>query len=223
MNYILDNGNIFSYDSKIENKINKGSSASVYKLDDNKCIKLYFKDTYFKIEEGIFYLMKELDLKNFCKLDNMLYINNNLCGYTMNYYEYTKENILFKYTDYILDNFNILYNSFITLSNNNIIANDTRIGNTVVGDNNITIIDYDFYLKSNKNLELIKENNISKLLLIFNKLFYYSLKDIYNNISIDTEILLDDIFSYDTDIKKLTRTLNSYKKPIDFFCKKLNN
>lgn len=218
MNYILDNGNNFCYNSMLENRINKGSTGAIYSIDDTKCVKLYFKDALFKIEEDMFYLMKELDLKNFCKLGNILYIDKELYGYTMNYYEKSKENILFKNIDYILDNFNTLYNSFITLSNNGIIANDARLRNAVIGENTITIIDFDFYLKSNKDLDLVKENNISKLLLIFNKLFYYSLKDIYEEVSIDTEIKLDNIFSYTNNTpKKLNRILTNYNKPIDLF------
>ena len=88
--YYLDNGRELEFNNDLVNRVSKGSGGVVYRISDDKCIKLYYRDTYFKIEKEIFDLMKELNLNNFCKLGNMVYSDESrskFVGYTMDYYD----------------------------------------------------------------------------------------------------------------------------------------
>lgn len=216
MKCYLENGSELVFNNDLFNRVNKGSGGVIYKLYNDKCVKLYYLDTIFKIEKEIFDIMKELDLDNFCKLGNMIYNKDNkLMGYTMNYYESIDCNILFMSGGYILDNFNKLYNSYNILSDNKILANDTRLANCVIG-NDITMIDFDFYLKSDLSIDRIKELNISKLMLLFNQMCYKYYSMLYGDVPINIEYKLDDIFCYDGDpVKKLKKVFNYNDRIID--------
>lgn len=216
MIYYLENGNDIKINDDLINRINRGSSSSVYRMNNDECVKLYYLDAAFKIEHDIFDIMKSLDLVNFCKLHDLIFDKNrNLTGYTMKYYDKINENILLIEKDYILDNFNSLYNSFIKLSTNRIVANDLWFKNCVIG-NDITIIDFDYYDFSNLSIDEIKEINTSKLLLLFNKIFNYYLGLLNDEVSLHTSDLLDDIFSYSTNpAKRLNKVFEGYKRPID--------
>ncbi len=215
--YYLDNGREFEFNNDLVNRVSKSSGGVVYRISDDKCIKLYYRDTYFRIEKEIFDLMKELNLSNFCKLGNMVYSNESrskFIGYTMNYYDTIKDNILLMSSDYIIDNFNRLYDSFVKLSNNHVVCNDTRFGNCIIG-NNITIIDFDFYSFSDLTIPNIKEINISRLMLLFNKICYHYYELLYGVVSDDIEYRIDDIFCYCNEpVKRLSKIFNN-KRVID--------
>lgn len=214
MKYFLEDNTEIIINNDILNRINRGSGGAIYRLNDIECVKLYYLDTPFKIEKEIFDTMKELDLDNFCKLYNMVFNNKKeLVGYTMKYYDTIKDNILLMEKDYLLDNFNTLYNSLIKLSNNRIVANDLWIKNCLIGEN-ITIIDFDYYLKSDLSIEEIKEINISKLLLLFNKIVCYYYELLYGEVPDNISYMLDDIFSYSSNPKKRLNKIFS-KKIID--------
>ena len=215
MKYYSEDNTEIIINNDILNRINRGSGGAIYRLNDIECVKLYYLDTPFKIEKEIFDTMKELDLDNFCKLYNMVFNNKKeLVGYTMKYYDTINENILLMGKDYLLDNFNSLYNSFIKLSDNRILANDLWIKNCLIGKN-ITVIDFDYYLKSDLSIEEIKEIDISRLLLLFNKIICYYYELLYGEVPDNISYILDDIFSYSTNPPKRLNKIFSKRKIID--------
>ena len=70
-----------------ENYIGSGIQATVYKLDDDKCIKIYGEDTR-KYDREVFELFKALSLEGYCKLYDLLYndkYQSKILGFTMKY------------------------------------------------------------------------------------------------------------------------------------------
>ena len=146
--------------------------------------------------------------------------NGELSGYTMNYYNTITKNVLFMPKEYFLDNFNALYNSFKTLSDNRIIANDIWLKNCLIGSN-ITMIDFDRYIKSSLSIEEIREINIARLMELFKKIYLYYVSSVMGKVPAHIWSMTDDIFSYSNNpVKRLSKVFEGYKKPIDLITKK---
>ena len=195
----------------INNYINAGEYGNIYKLDRNRCLKL-FSDKFFFNDE-VLKIIKKLKPENFYKIYDLLYDkDNHFCGYTMKYYQNKDVDITKMPTSYLLDNLYKLRNAFKLLSDNNILANDCCKENIIMDDKNITIIDADFFYLTDDN------NNINYriLLNLFRELCHESLKMYdYDNYDIDnaTEYLFDN----HKDIKEVEKKLVRYKYPIDYF------
>ena len=79
-----------------EQPFNHGTQGKIYKINDDKCIKLYYEDSP-KIDQEIFTILKDLELPGVYKLYELLYSERNLkelAGYTMKYYRKEINNIL---------------------------------------------------------------------------------------------------------------------------------
>ena len=221
MKYYLEDGSEFTYNGDLTNRVGKGKEGAIYYLNANECVKMYYIDSMLKIEKEIFDLLKSLNLDNFCKLGNMIYNENGeLSGYTMNYYNTITKNVLFMPKEYFLDNFNALYNSFKTLSDNRIIANDIWLKNCLIGSN-ITMIDFDRYIKSSLSIKEIREINIARLMELFKKIYLYYVSSVMGKVPAHIWNMTDDIFSYSNNpVKRLSKVFEGYKKPIDLITKK---
>ena len=76
--------------------IGVGTQGKVYRIDDDKCIKIYDNNVV-KYDPEIFKLFKGLSLEGYCKLYDLLYNSpflDKVSGYTMKYYHIEVNNIL---------------------------------------------------------------------------------------------------------------------------------
>lgn len=199
--------------------IGDGTQGKVYRLEQDKCIKIYGKDVT-KYNPEIFELLKKLSLDGYCKLYDLLYSDpflDEIVGYTMQYYKTDVENILFMPTEYIIHSFNILYNSVKILAENRIIVKDSIPVNAILCKDNITLIDLDSYIKSEDSIENILEINTSNILYLFKKLFEEGLKKMGKNID-DDELseYLNMLFAYSKEpVKSLKKRMAYTKTPMD--------
>lgn len=219
------NGNRLEY--KLGELISEeGQYGKVYKLDgtDCECIKLYNKGQV--VDDKILMFIKNMDLKNFYKLYEMLYgRTGKFKAHTMRYYESMDIDILTMPVEYTLCSLCNLYESVIRLAEEHIYASDMHIGNVILGSNEITVIDVDIYSFSElQSIEKLKKRNISALRYLFRELYLNSLKEYHPEIdkySVRQEIIGlfggDRPFNLNNTCNKLIR----YKKPFD--CLKKDN
>ena len=202
-----------------ENYIGSGIQGTVYKLDDDKCIKIYGEDTR-KYDREVFELFKLLSLEGYCKLYDLLYndkYQSEILGYTMKYYQKEVDNILLMPTEYTLDSFNTLYNSIKKLADNRVMARDTIPANAILGKDNITLIDFDACNFSTLDKDVLLEVNTNNILYLFRRLYEEGLKSMGKNIE-DKNLAeyLDAIFAYNREpVKALKRRMSYSRTPMD--------
>ena len=210
-------GRIYNYKLERDNYIGGGATATVYRVDDNKCIKVFYPDDDCYFDENLYNRFRLLSLESFVKLDIPFYNKRLIKAFIMEYIKGSKTNILDMPVDYTLDNFNSLYKDIITLTNNNIKLEDLRSQNIIIGDNKMTVIDYDRSEISND--KDILQNNIWWLLYAFKNIYRKAIIDegIPNNVVNNKTI--DLLFSndYDEVTKVLSKKMNSVKRPIELF------
>ena len=200
----------------INNYFDTGACGFIYRIDNDKCLKLLSDDLYF--DPSIIKVMKKLKLENFYKIYDILFDEkNNYFGYTMKYYQKEDINILNMPIDYTLDNLYKLFNSFKKLNKNNIYAYDCSAGNVIMDSKNITVIDADlyFFYNKNENKELV-EDNYNILMNLFKYLCYKELKELGYLLE-DTNYVLSDLFDENKEISHVEKKLIKYKYPIDYF------
>lgn len=200
-----------------------GKQGIICKYKDKKCIKFYYREQPIglkKHKKKTFNYFKELDLKNYCKLHEAFFRDPHLKtigAYTMDYYK-NSSSILDMPTEYLLYNFQIHYENVKIISEDKIIMGDLHKNNVIVGDDDITIIDFESYYKEYflPYKTILKENTII-LLNLMTSLYYEELKkrNILNNNSI---YVLDNLFYYtDEPVKTLSKKLSGKRKTIDLF------
>ncbi len=206
-------------------KDNRGTQGIVYKYGKDSCLKVYHESYFSKIEEGIFDIIKSLDLKNFYKLYDLLFDEQmeKILAYTMKYYESTNENILFLPVDYTMDNFNNIYKSISILAENRILVEDLFYKNVILGQNEITIIDIDSYRFEDRNsIELIKDINSENIVYMMKTIYKEELYKLGINLRENQyyQKKLDNLFSYSYLMdapKVLAKRLENIKRPIEYF------
>lgn len=228
-------GNKYTYD--LNSPIGEGTNASIFKIDDRRCLKVSkgFLDKrtfccYDYFDQDMYSLLKSLSLPGLVKLGIPFYYNNEIVAYIMEYYKKSKESILDMPKDYTLDNINELYKDILILSKNNISMTDLYCKNVIVGDDRIKIIDFDSY----------EINKVFSHTLYFNTWgLYYSFMGLYKDALInrgyklDTDMidnmtiedyLSDYLFPFEDERVNpslvLEPKLKKVKRPIDLFKKR---
>lgn len=200
--------------------IGKGAQGKIYKIDNDKCLKHYYTgSSCFRYDVDIFNKIMELDLDNFYKIYELLFeVNGLFKGYVMKYYEKNKIDILTMPVDYTIDNFLKLYDSVKKLSDASILVNDLGIGNVILNDKYITVIDVDLYSfkYSILNSEIFDVNSYI-LYKLFISLYWNSYCK--HHLSLEYEYdrdMIKNLFMFDEDKESVCRKLSRYKYPIDY-------
>lgn len=228
-------GNKYTYD--LNSPIGEGTNASIFKIDDRRCLKVSkgFLDKrtfccYDYFDQDMYSLLKSLSLPGLVKLGIPFYYNNEIVAYIMEYYKRSKASILDMPIDYTLDSINELYKDILILSKNNISMTDLYYKNVIVGDDRIKIIDFDSY----------EINKVFSHTLYFNTWgLYYSFMGLYKDALInrgyklDTDMidnmtiedyLSDYLFPFEDERVNpslvLEPKLKKVKRPIDLFKKR---
>lgn len=197
-----------------------GTQGKVYDFKKGQCIKIYDEDVV-KYSEEMFQMFKQLSLKGYCLLYDLLYSDSefhDISAYTMKKYINEVNNILNMPTEYTIHSFNILYNSVKVLAENRILAKDTIPVNAILGKDNITLIDFDTCEVSTRTKEEVLEVNIGNILYLFRRLYEEGLKKMGKNIDNDRELAeyLDNLFAYSREpVKSLQRKMAYTRTPMD--------
>lgn len=209
-----DYGRVYRYDDKVIKILNNPGTIMQYKVVST---------------------IKNLKLSNFYEIYDVLSCENTKCksfaGTISKYYEGTIADVLTTPSDYLLDSYYHLSNSFYTLGQNGIAVSDFYSNNCILTENGITVIDVDLYSKyddiNEDGLARVSHGNLFKLkylffLDLFMRHFFsfhqdeFSSKDIS---SIFASFIGDNKFDDNDDT--FGYNLYSYKYPIDYVKKKL--
>ena len=200
-----------------QKKIGSGTYGNLYKLDDDTCFKVFKSEGIHKRDPIL--TLKELDLKNFYKIYELLHNNNFVyAGYIMKYYKKDDTNILDN-KEYLLDSVNNIYDGIIELTKNYYEVVDFHIDNVIVNREGITVIDIDDYKKISTDNTYINNFRYTQLLksLLYDYLKRYNLIDPMEGYALIKRLVNND----NLDINHFNNTMKRYKKPIDYFQKVL--
>ena len=138
----------------------------------------------------------------------------------MKYYEECIENILFLPTEYIVENFSILYDAIEQLTKDCIRVVDLSSSNILITNNGLIVIDFDKYHKDNQTeASTLSYINKSALLYAFRGIFEKALMKRGINLedNIEAKKIIANLFSFGTTPLVLKCRLRKYDKTIDLF------
>ena len=211
-----------------DNFIDKGLYGSVYRTSALTCAKVYRNSpSPIEVNPKILKTIRELSLKNFYEIYDLLYTKNDkFKGYLMKYYDKFDIDILTTPTDYTLDNLYILRDSILKLTSSNIWTFDLHTDNVILGESTITVIDADLYtFNSSYTAKGLEVKNIKAVNNLFFNLYIDAMSKNHKEYSSPTtNEAIHNLFSGITEEKthSMTKKLMKYKYPIDYL-KAINN
>ena len=160
--------------------------------------------------------LRELNLRHFYEIIELLYKDSTLCGYLMKKYRSYPIDILEYPSNYVIENFNEIFEDLMKLSDEHILARDLSHENSVFNTYDVTIIDADDYLLC--DYAPYVENGFG-LNCLFKEIFINSII-MYHPYLIsrldEIKAILSDIFGESKKPEGVQRKLSRYKYPIDF-------
>ena len=201
-------------DFTIDKYFNCGSYGYVYKIDDDKCLKLFSEEFYF--QPDVLKIIRDLKLNNFYEIYDILYDEDKMfIGYTMKYYEEDDIDITTMPIEYTLDNLYHLKESIKKLTSRHVAMLDCNSDNVIMDERNIIMIDADmYYIDEELNRKELLSDNYWALMGLFQSLYYDRVKSLGYS-STDNEYLLKTLFD-EEDILNTEKRLIKYRYPIDY-------
>lgn len=231
MIYYTKDGREVSYNYD-KNTAVSGKQGSVYRIASTICLKEYnddignksiFDDVGTRFNQEMFdYFKDSFDGSNFCEIYDLLYDKKlvTVLGYTMKYYEEMVENVLNMPVSYVLDNFSMIYDLVVKLTDECVRIVDMHSGNIINTNNGMIIIDYDkYYFDYESSKDVLSYINKSALMSTFYGIFKNSLKKMGIDVDKDIELKnkLSLMFTVGTTPLVLKYKLRSYNSMIDYF------
>lgn len=235
MDYYTKDGRIFNYNLDNMHYIG-GSQGKVYLINSDVCFKEYkkdnrsesiFDDAGTRFEQEMFeYFKNSYNDTNMGELYDLYYdeefitvVGYTLVGYTLKYYQEMLDNILNMPISYIIDNFSLMYDLVLKLTDDCIRIVDLHSGNIINTTDGMVIIDYDkYYFDKESSKDRLNYINKSALMFAFVDMFKKSLKkigiDVENNMELKNRIL--SLFSVGTTPLVLKYKLRSYDCAFDY-------
>lgn len=224
-----------SDDIKCLQYISEGTQGKIFRLEDNLdvCFKEYSQNTLDnwcfdmgnRFNKKMFdYFRDDFGNDNFCNLYDLYYDKKleNVIGYTMKYYEECIDNILVMPIDYILDNYSLIYDLVVRLTNDCIRVVDMNPDNVINTSDKMVVIDYDkYYIDNGVDNETLDYINKSALIYTFKGIFVKALRkygiDVDGNLEIKN--MVNRLFTVNTSPLVLKCKMRGYNKGIDYFIK----
>lgn len=229
------NGNTYDFNISKDDYFDRGRNAKIYRISDNECLKVMNRDPDNYLREDIYDVINSLFLPTFVRINTPFYVNEKIKAYTMEYLKKSNISILDMPIEYTLDNLNNMYKDLSVLAKYWIDAFDLCRSNVIIGDNGMTIIDYDAYKRCESESEALFYS-VWNLMYTFRKIFERALEE--KGINID-KAMIDGVniakylssylfkYSYDNYMeepsKVLKRKLVDVKTPMDLFRNIKNN
>ena len=154
----------------------RGAYAVVYMCDDDEhCFKVFDSPDSTNIDPYVLDVMMNEDLPGFYDILDTFYKKDGdnvyLAGYIMNFlkradmvtFRQGGVDLLSKDSSYIIESYERLTNSIMTLSKRGVLLDDTAEYNTSVEDDGLVIYDVDSFKRSNEPVEEIYLKNMKKL------------------------------------------------------------
>lgn len=230
--YTKDNNKIFIPNSILNKENGHGKCGTVYKYNDDLCIKIYNRGIDFDhclLNTDIYEDLKKIKSDNLVDIKMALYKdkeNKSITdAYLLTYYEEKYDDFLEIYTDYLLYNLEEIFKLIKEISIFKIRLDDLKRENLIFTKNNIVLIDPDrWYYNFLSSIEAVEKLNINNIMGMFSEITEKSLQDNHLDFLIENN-LYDYVISSklfpltsnkDRAMKVLSKRLNGYKRPIDY-------
>ena len=230
--YTKDNNKIFIPNSILNKENGHGKCGTVYKYNDDLCIKIYNRGIDFDhclLNTDIYEDLKKIKSDNLVDIKMALYKdkeNKSITdAYLLTYYEEKYDDFLEIYTDYLLYNLEEIFKLIKEISIFKIRLHDLKRENLILTKNNIVLIDPDrWYYNFLSSIEAVEKLNINNIMGMFSEITEKSLQDNHLDFLIENN-LYDYVISSklfpltsnkDRAMKVLSKRLNGYKRPIDY-------
>ena len=197
-----------------------GQFGQIYKVSDDKCIKIFDEADKFNnliADVNAFTELMNIDSNNFYKIYKLLYADiGYIEGYLMKYYYKSIDNILEEPMEYLLDNFNRLYEVTKEITKKKISMDDLHSGNLLLTKDDIVINDADNY-QFDKSIFLMNKNKKKLYNAFMGLLYWHFIFNYGKEQSEECRNIVKDLFRGSNSTKTIHNKLRSYKKPIDYF------
>lgn len=230
--YTKDNNKIFIPNSILNKENGHGKCGTVYKYNDDLCIKIYNRGIDFDhclLNTDIYEDLKKIKSDNLVDIKMALYKdkeNKSITdAYLLTYYEEKYDDFLEIYTDYLLYNLEEIFKLIKEISIFKIRLDDLKRENIILTKDNIVLIDPDrWYYNFLSSIESVEKLNINNIMGMFSEITEKSLQDNHLDFLIENN-LYDYVISSklfpltsnkDRAMKVLSKRLNGYKRPIDY-------
>ena len=229
--YTKDNNKIFISNSILNKENGHGKCGTVYKYNDDLCIKIYNRGIDFDhclLNTDIYEDLKKIKSDNLVDIKMALYKdkeNKSITdAYLLTYYEEKYDDFLEIYTDYLLYNLEEIFKLIKEISIFKIRLHDLKRENLILTKNNIVLIDPDRWYFDNLSKEKIEKLNVNNITGLFGEIVKESLKNNYLDFLIENNlydyVISNKLFpltsNKDRAMKVLSKRLNGYKRPIDY-------
>lgn len=230
MIFYTKDGRIIDYDCN-NNLIVESTQGEIFNVGSSVCLKRYignnmgkgiFDDSGNVFNQEMFdYFKFKFNNSNFCQLYDLLYDDKfiSVLGYTMKYYEEMVDNVLNMPTSYILDNFSLIYDAIMKLTDDCVRVVDLHSQNIINTKNGMIVIDYDkYFFDDSSSKEVLSYINKSALIYAFSGIFKKSLRNLGINVDGDLELKnkISSLFTPETNPLMLKCKLRGYGKSIDY-------
>lgn len=230
--YTKDNNKIFIPNSILNKENGHGKCGTVYKYNDDLCIKIYNRGIDFDhclLNTDIYEDLKKIKSDNLVDIKMALYKdkeNKSITdAYLLTYYEEKYDDFLEIYTDYLLYNLEEIFKLIKEISIFKIRLHDLKRENLILTKDNIVLIDPDrWYYNFLSSIEAVEKLNINNIMGMFSEITEKSLQDNHLDFLIENNLYVYVISSKlfpltsnkDRAMKVLSKRLNGYKRPIDY-------
>lgn len=199
--------------------LGKGMFGKVYKASDETCLKCFNYEQ--KQNERPLKIIRDLSLPSFYDIYSFYYTGEEgLIGYLMKFYPKEDIDILGIHKDYLLKNFEQMYEDFGLISQNSMDIVDLNYNNIIFTEEKMIIIDADLYRLSNSSNAFTKKMNKKHLLFLYINLIIRQLTIKYGYDERKLSLIKDELVNFFYDKVKnpraFERKLKEFERPIEF-------
>ena len=232
MKYYDENDNeIIIPGSILDNEIDHGACATVYRYTEDLCFKRYdrgMNNIEYFLDTTTYEALRNISNPHLVNIKKLLYKDKiskyKVDAYLLSYYKEIYKDFLEVPTEYLLYNIEEIFKLLNKISEYKLRIHDLKRENILLTDTNIVLTDPDrwyFDILSKEEIEKLNVNNITGL---FGEMVKESLKNNYLDFLIENNlydyVISNKLFpltsNKDRAMKVLSKRLNGYKRPIDY-------
>ena len=234
MKYYDENDNeIIIPDSILDNEIDYGACATVYRYTEDLCFKRYdrgMNNIEYFLDTTTYEALRNISNPHLVNIKKLLYKDKiskyKADAYLLSYYKEIYDDFLEIPTEYLLYNLEEIFKLLKIMSRYKMRLDDLKRENILLTEKSIVLIDpdwwhYEYLTKDNNDIEKLNINNIMGM---FSEITEKSLKNNYLDFLIENNlydyVISNKLFpltsNKDRAMKVLSKRLNGYKRPIDY-------
>ena len=232
MKYYDENDNeIIIPDSILDNEIDYGACATVYRYTEDLCFKRYdrgMNNIEYFLDTTTYEALRNISNPHLVNIKKLLYKDKiskyKADAYLLSYYKEIYKDFLEVPTEYLLYNIEEIFKLLNKISEYKLRIHDLKRENILLTDTNIVLTDPDRWYFDNLSKEEIEKLNVNNITGLFGEMVKESLKNNYLDFLIENNlydyVISNKLFpltsNKDRAMKVLSKRLNGYKQPIDY-------